>query len=154
MIAAKRPLGVMLLSLVAYLTSASLFYFTLKGLFAFVTQVGLQLIQFQEEPGRYIAALFAIMVFFSCLLVLAGIVFVAGHDLWLLRARGRRLTVVTMILVLALGSTLLFAMLTDQSEAKEKMIASAMCVVSSISLLYLFLPRVKRVFARDSVPTS
>jgi hypothetical protein len=117
---AERPLGVTLLSFFSYLASCALVALCAKGIFALVTQVGLPLIEFHEEPGRYVAALIAIIVFFSCLLMLAGIEFIAGLALWHLRARGRRLTVASMILVLAFGGVLLFATLTEQSDTEEK----------------------------------
>jgi hypothetical protein len=146
MMNAERPLGVILLSFFSYLASCALVVLCAKDIFAFATQVGLPLIGFHEEPRRYLAALVAIMVFFSCLLTLAGIEFIAGLDLWPLRARGRRLTVASMILVLVFGGVLLFTTLTEQSGTQEKIIASAMCVISLTSLLYLFLPKVKQRF--------
>ncbi len=151
---AERPLGIALLSFFSYLASCGLVVFCGKGIFAFVTQVGLPLIRFHEEPVRYLAALVATIAFFSCLLILAGIEFIAGLDLWRLRARGRRLTVASMILVLAFGSVLLFATLTDHSGTQEKIIAGTMCVLSLVSLLYLFLPKVKRRFESSVAPTA
>ncbi len=142
----KRPLGVTLLSFVCYLASCGLLVLCVNGIFAFVTRVGLPLIEFREEPGRYLVALLAIIIFFSCLLVLAGIEFIAGLDLWRLRARGRSLALASMTLLVAFGSVLLLVTLTEQSGTQEKIVAGTMCVLGLVGLLYLRLPKVKGSF--------
>ena len=150
----QRPFGVTLLSSLAFLASVGLVVLCAKGMFAFFDGGGLPLAEFQIEPVRFVVALAVLIVFFSCFLVLAAIAFVAGRDLWHLRARGRRLATTSAILLLSFGGVLLFVMLTEQGGLQEKIIAGIVCGVSLISLLYLFLPTVKKRFESSTAPTS
>jgi hypothetical protein len=80
------------------------------------------------------------------MITLAGIAFTAAIDLWRMRNRGRKLTITSMILILPIA--ILFALQSNEYEWDIKIASVGICIVSSASLLYLFLPKVRIVFTQ------
>jgi hypothetical protein len=78
-----------------------------------------------------------------CLITLGGIAFTAGMDLWRMRSQGRKLAIASMVLLLPLG--VLFAALPED-EWGIKLMGIGICVVCSVSILYLFLPGIRILF--------
>ena len=81
-------MGVALPSLFCYSALCGHVVFCARGIFAVVTPAILPFVEFQHGLGPYLTALAAIIDFFFCRLVLAGIEFTAELALWRRRPEG------------------------------------------------------------------
>jgi heme/copper-type cytochrome/quinol oxidase subunit 3 len=139
-----RPIGVILLSCLAFLTSA------ISGVVAFLVFYQI-LLFFRHSPQSRTEdvqplAYVLVPLAWICVITLAGIAFTAGIDLWRMKNRGRKLAITSMILLLPLG--ILFALASNEYEHDIKITAVGVCIVCSASILYLFFPRVRIMFAK------
>jgi hypothetical protein len=144
--ARQRPIGVTVLSIAAFASSAGLVWLTVKIFQAIHAEVTLPL--WTVEPARLIAVMFCLGMFYASLLALSALSFVAGRDLWNLRPRGRSLTLTTMILLLVLSVFFLIRALAawEAGWEAEKALVLGICCLSVVSSVYLFLPDVRARF--------
>jgi len=141
--ARHKPVGVMALSCLAFLSSAGVFAIAILNIsqvISFLRHAPQSVVEYVEPP-----AYFVIPIAWICLAALGWIAFRAGIDLWHLRIRGRKLTIISMILLMPLG--ILFVMSPSTPEYEDRLIGLGICLVCSASLLYLFLRRVRSKFA-------
>ena len=148
----RRPLGISILSLVAYSVSAGLVWICLRSsILAFPLLKERPM--YPSELGRHYWGLAAVAVLHACLLILAVISFVAGGDLWSLRVRGRKLAVTGIVLLFPIA--LLYVMNGPAQDAAQRLIATiCLFVLGIIALRYLSLSSVKRSFRLSSNSTS
>lgn len=143
-----RPIGVILLSCLAFLTSA------LSGVVAFLViyQIFLFFRHSPQSRTEYVQPLAYVLVPIAwiCVITLAGIACTAGIDLWRMKSRGRKLAITSMILLLPLG--IVFALVSNEYEHDIKMTGVGVCIVCSAAIGYLFLPRVRTLFVEKPDP--
>jgi len=147
----KRPIGVTLLSLIAFLVSPGLIaLFILSTQSYFGPSKRSDLPDLHSEPGPFVIALTLLVFFHLGFLILAFLSCVAGRDLWLLRPRGRSLTLISMILWLLQSAVLFYAVPTE--SLRDRSFAGGVFLLCLFSIVYLFLPRVRASF--ETRPTS
>jgi hypothetical protein len=133
----KRPLGVAVLSAVAFLLCPFSTIFALSLLWQSLT------IRNQEIPE--LVAVASVIL----LLMLAWVSYVAGCDLWNLRSRGRGLVILAAAIVFLYGAGVCFiAGVFGQIELKQRiqLLGGAICFLGAICLVYMSLPSVRTKF--------
>ena len=96
-----RPIGVTVLSLIAFVVSPG--FLVLLGLFLHHIFVESIPPSFSDDTGAFDWFCFWLTVAAACFLMLGWITFTAGIDLWRLKNRGRKLAYISMIPFLPLG---------------------------------------------------
>ena len=148
----RRPIGISILSLVAYSVSAGLVLICLRSLILSFPLVKEQPL-YPSELGRHYWGLLTLGVLHACLLILAVISFVAGGDLWRLRVWGRKLAVTSIALLFPIG--LLYVMNGPAYDGTQRVITTVfLFAFGIIALRYLSLPSVTRSFMSSATPTS
>lgn len=140
-----RPLGVVILSGSAFPASFGLVFLVIKAFILIRANVPMPL--FEVEPTRRFSVIVAPGFFYVSLVVLACISFVAGRDLLRLRARGRSLTLTSMSMICVFSGLMAFQSFGYSDSAHDT--SAAVCIFSAGSVLYLFLPSVKRRFQHN-----
>lgn len=140
--ARHRPFGVVVLICVAFLSSACVFAVAILNIYQVISFLG----HAPRSVAEYVMppAYFVVPVAWICLIALAWIAFSAGIDLWHLRSRGRKLTIISMILLLPLG--LLLVVSSTASDREDCLIGLGICFVCLACIFYLFLPSVRILF--------
>lgn len=135
----KRPIGVTILSGLAFLASAFIAFEAAYSAYESILFAS----QAAKAPFARIAPLGYVLIFLAwlCLVTLGWIAFFAGLDLWRMRSRGRKLTLVAMLLILSLG---IF------SFAAGSFIGIGLCVIAICSIGYLSLRSVRNQFSEQS----
>ena len=140
----QRPIGVSLLSCFAFLAAAVIALeclYSAYQLLVFIRHAAR--VPFENvQPLAYVV----VPIAWVCVAILAWIAFAAGLDLWRLRDRGRRLTLVAMILVLVLGYFL--ALISGFFDSVGGVVGIVLCVLAVSSVTYLFLPGVRGIFLK------
>ena len=132
----KRPIGVTILSGLAFLASAFIAFEAAYSAYVSIHFAS----QIAKEPFARLAPSGYALTFLAwvCLVTLGWIAFRAGLDLWRMRKRGRKLTLVGTVLTLSLGAF---------SFAAGSFIGIPLCVIAVCSAVYLFLPNVRNQFS-------
>ncbi len=138
-----RPLGVTLLSLIAFAVSPVL-VFVLGGFLVSVYKTN-EWPSVTKATGEFVWVCSWLAFFSASFLGLAYISFVAGLDLWKLKNRGRNLASVSMILLLLPG--IVFLLFRETLATWE---GAAICAFSVVSLVYLQRPSIRRRFELPS----
>jgi hypothetical protein len=143
--ARHRPIGVVVLSCVAFLSSACVFAVAVLN----ISQVIRFLRHAPQSVAEYVMppAYFVVPIAWICLNTLAWLAFRAGIDLWHMRSRGRKLTIISMILLVPLG--ILFVTSPSAPAYEDRLIGLGICLICAASLSYLFLPRVRMLFIEE-----
>jgi hypothetical protein len=133
-----RPIGVTILSLVAFAAALAISVFAGAVLFILAES---QKPSAANDPGMLLYAWLFLLVLSAALLALAWTSFRAGLDLWNLRNRGRQLASVSMILFLLPGIG--YLLLRDNWSTWAGI---AICVLSVFFFTYLQLPLIRGRF--------
>jgi len=104
----------------------------------------------QANPVQFILAVGLLALALSSLLTLACISCAAGRDLWLLRARGRKLALTTMSLLLPLGGLIRFA--SHPAVFLARCIGDGIISFCIVTVVYLFLPSIRARFRTETAP--
>jgi hypothetical protein len=137
----RRPVGVTLLSLLAFAVSPA-WVFLLVG-FLFTIFAKSELPPFSDQPA-FLYACVLIPIALACFMAMAWISFTAALDLWKLRNRGRLLASVSMVLILLLG--ILYLLI---QERWWTLAGVGLCVFSVSFLIYLQVPSIRRRFVAE-----
>ena len=140
----KRPVGVTVLSLVAF--AASPFSLAILGRLCYLTITSnYELAPSSAGPDVFIRFWVLSTLGFFSLLALSWISLRAGLDLWRLKNRGRLLALVSMILYFLVGMLFLLAGLLGRDKWFTS-IGALICSFSLFHFVYLLLPSTRRKF--------
>ncbi len=145
-----RPAGVTVLSCLTFLSSALLAFSSFAVMYAIILTVLQSLKNGAEHVNRTVYVLLSMWAI--GLAASAWIAFRATVDLRRMRKRGRKLAIASMILLLLLGAFL--AWLGAGSDWRMVLTGVGICLVSSVSILYLFLPSVRAKFNKDAASAA
>jgi hypothetical protein len=138
-----RPIGVTLLSLMAFAACSCLLFLLGDFVFTILTRNELPSL----SDGLALSSICVLLlVEAACFLVLAWISFTAALDLWKLRERGRLLARASMALALLLGLPLLLI-----REKSWILTGAGLCVFGVSFIIYLQVPAMQRSFAAPPV---
>jgi hypothetical protein len=136
----SRPIAVTVLSLLAFAVSPV--FIVLLGVFFFNLYTEGTAPSFSQDPGAFVWLCFWMTIVSACFLTLAWISYTAGHDLWRLKDRGRKLAYVSMIPYLPLGIGFLLS-----SDIWRKIVGLALLAFGGFFLMYLRKPTTAQIFA-------
>jgi hypothetical protein len=136
----SRPIAVTILSLISF--AASPVFIVLLGVFFFNLYTEGVMPSFNQDTGAFVWLCFWQTIVSACFLTLAWISYTAGHDLWRLKDRGRKLAYVSMIPYLPLGIGFLLS-----SDIRRKILGLAFLTFGVLFLTYLRRATTAQIFA-------
>ncbi len=134
-----RPIGVTVLSVLAFAASPQLFILLVFLIYRIFTQAIPP--KFNEDPGAFLWLSVWVGILSTCFLALAWVSYRAGLDLWNLKRQGLLLAVFTMLVFLLTGIAFLLI-----PGLFWKLLGAAVSVLSLFFLLYLRVPAIERRF--------